>query len=105
MLALSAERAIAAGLLVTELATNSIKYAYPDGEGNVRISLEKGHDEFTLIVSDQGQGLPADFDLRNAGRQSLGMRMINSLSRQLGGKMVIDRSGGTTFKVVAPIYS
>ncbi|WP_426256726.1 sensor histidine kinase [Sphingomonas sp. DC2300-3] len=101
-LALDAERAIAVGLLVTELATNAIKYAYPGRDGIVMIELRNDREEFRLSVSDQGKGLPQPFDLKNSGRHNLGMRMIDSLTRQLQGRIDISSSGGTKFTITAP---
>lgn len=101
-LALDAERAIAVGLLVTELATNAIKYAYPGRDGIVMIELRNDREEFRLSVSDQGQGLPQPFDLKKSGRHSLGMRMIDSLTRQLQGRIDISSSGRTKFTITAP---
>lgn len=101
-LSMSAERAIATGLLVTELVTNAMKYAYPNGTGTVSVTLTADDVGFNLTVRDQGRGLPAGFDLKNAGRSSLGMRMIDSLSRQLRGRVEIDTVAGTTFNVTVP---
>ncbi|MEG9503356.1 MAG: hypothetical protein MIN69_16115 [Methylorubrum extorquens] len=65
--------------------TNAFKYAYPDCDGDVRISvraIESGHLQVTIC--DQGLGLPPDLD---AGRsKSLGMKLIATLGRQLGGQ-------------------
>lgn len=102
-LAMTAERAIATGLLVTELVTNAIKYAYPDGAGTVTITLTAEGAAFILCVSDGGRCLPDDFDLKNAGRSSLGMRMIDSLCRQLRASIEIDTAVGTTFRIKVPV--
>ncbi|CAO4150918.1 sensor histidine kinase [Methylorubrum extorquens] len=79
------DQAVPLGLLANELVTNAFKYAYPEGAGDVRISVgpgEAGH--LRLTVCDQGAGLPPDFDA--ARSKSLGMKLIASLGRQLGGQ-------------------
>ena len=99
-------RATPLGLIVNELVTNSLKYAFPKGatsdhkgEGEVctigiRIARDGG--EYVFSVSDNGIGLPADFDL--AKTQSLGLKLVNFLSRhQLRSKPVVNREKGTEF--------
>ena len=73
------------GLITNELVTNAFKYAYPDGVGEVRLSVtrvEPGH--LRLEVCDRGAGLPPGFD--PAKSKSLGMTVIAGLGRQLGGQ-------------------
>jgi PAS domain S-box-containing protein len=85
------------GLIVNELMTNSLKYAFPAGGGEIRICLRAdGRDWITLDFSDDGAGLPEGFDPRRA--RSLGLRLVRNLvTRQLGGKMEIGRDGGTRY--------
>jgi two-component sensor histidine kinase len=79
------EQAVTVGLLVNELVTNAIKYAYDDGVGTIAIELRRVDDDrLRLTVADQGRGLPANFDPSRPN--SLGVRLISSLSRQLGGE-------------------
>jgi len=84
----SIDRAIPVGLLVNELVTNAFKYAYPAGAGGeVRVILSQpDSDRICVEVSDHGQGLPAGFDL-GLPTASLGMRMIDAVTRQLGGRL------------------
>lgn len=82
-LAVSLDNAVPISLIVNELATNAIKYAYRDtGGGEIRITLERTDGKADLLVRDFGQGLPADFDIRRG--RSLGMRVILALAGQLG---------------------
>jgi two-component sensor histidine kinase len=91
------DQAVPLGLLTNELVTNSLKYAYPDGQGVVSISIRQTEDShLRLEVRDAGVGLPEGFD--TAGSRSLGMKVINSFSRQLGGRPAWeDASPGTRF--------
>ena len=78
-------QAVPLGLLANELVTNAFKYAYPEGRGDVRISIrpdEQGR--LRLTVRDDGPGFPPDFDA--ATSKSLGMKLIATLGRQLGGR-------------------
>jgi PAS domain S-box-containing protein len=92
--------AIPCGLIINELISNSLKYAFPDGqEGEILIKLYASkEDTSTLIVSDKGIGLPEDLDFRNT--ESLGLQVVVALVEQLKGTIELDRSEGTAFKIV-----
>jgi two-component sensor histidine kinase len=97
-----ADQAIPFGLLVNELVTNAIKYAYPQAGGEIRIRAEQVGERLVLDVADDGIGLPPDFDIAKALR-SLGMRVISNLTRQLGGTLTIPREGqGAHFHIDMP---
>jgi len=100
---LDLNRAIPCGLIINELLSNSVKHAFPEGKkGEICINLhsdKKGM--ITLVVSDNGISLPDDIDFRKA--QSLGLQMVNDLTRQIGGTIKLDRKGGTAFKVKFPV--
>ena len=80
---------------MTEVVTNAAKYAYPQGSGEVRIETKVLPDGFILSIADDGCGLPAGFDLDRVSKESLGMRMIKSLARQLHGQLSIRGDAGT----------
>ncbi|MEA3420394.1 MAG: PAS domain S-box protein [Acidobacteriota bacterium] len=91
--------AIPCGLLVNELISNSLKHSFPDGrKGNIHILLhpEKNH-KFKLVVSDDGVGLPEDFDINKT--ESLGLQLVSMLTDQLHGSIKIDRNNGTAFEI------
>jgi two-component sensor histidine kinase len=96
---LNVDTAIPCGLIVNELVSNSLKYAFPDGkQGQIHLSMRKnGNDHFTLVVSDTGTGLPKDFDYRES--PSLGLKLVHTLVDQLGGTIEVDREGGTQFRI------
>lgn len=97
--------AVPLALVVSELLTNAFKYAFPDDrQGNVRISVHAVDDKVCLTVADDGVGLPPDFNLLRAG--SLGMKIVRSLTRQVGGTVEIeDNAPGAKFTVCAPTGS
>ncbi|MBU3966217.1 MAG: PAS domain S-box protein [Euryarchaeota archaeon] len=93
--------AIPCGLIINELISNSLKYAFPDGRpGEIRISLRStGNSNFELIVGDNGVGLPIDMDLKNT--ESWGMRMVAILiENQLHGKFTINRDRRTEYLII-----
>jgi len=97
------DTAIPIGLIVNELVTNAIKYAFPMGvprpgseECEIVISALKEDEACTLAVSDNGAGMPPDLDWRSC--PSLGLRLVGMLGEhQLGGQLRLDRAGGTRF--------
>jgi two-component sensor histidine kinase len=94
------ETAIPCGLIVNELMSNAIKYAFPDGRlGTIRILLRSTNDgDIELRVADDGVGLPPEFDIRKTG--SLGFKIIVILGEnQLRGKLEILRDQGTDFRL------
>ncbi len=96
------DMAIPCGLIVNELVTNSLKYAFA-GRPEGRLSLSLHHTEehmFRLVVQDNGAGLPADFESRS--RSSLGMQLVNVLVHQLGGTLKAEGSNGARFEIVFP---
>ena len=97
---ISADAAIPIGLLVTELVTNAIKYAYPEG-GRIDVSIAERDGGLHLVVADGGGGLPEGFDLKAASSRSLGMRMIASLARQLRGDLQFEDAAPGTRAVMA----
>ncbi|MBF0537225.1 MAG: response regulator [Nitrospirae bacterium] len=88
-------------LVICELVSNSLKYAFSNGqEGCIRIRFAKRTEgKFELIVGDNGVGLPEGFDIKKLN--SLGMNLVCDLiTRKLKGQFAIDSSNGTTFKVL-----
>ncbi|MEH7901391.1 sensor histidine kinase [Rhizobium laguerreae] len=100
------EQAVNVGLLVNELTTNAIKYAFDEGAtGTIEVTVAAlGDGTLLLFVDDDVKGLPADFDPSTAS--SLGVRLITSISRQLGGDPKWERlSQGTRFALEFPLAS
>jgi two-component sensor histidine kinase len=99
--ALDMDTGIACGLILNELITNSIKYAFPDGrEGKIMVNCSIVNGKAFLTVSDDGIGLPDGLDLNN--RKTLGMRLVKTLVSQLKGDLEIENHNGTSFKIGFP---
>lgn len=96
---LNIETAIPCGLIVNELVSNSLKYAFTQGmSGLISIELFRNEEmKYDLIVSDNGVGLPNNFKIENA--TTLGLRLVRMLTRQLKGILEIDTEQGTRFKL------
>jgi PAS domain S-box-containing protein len=96
---LPTDRAIPIGLIVNELVTNAVKYAFPGGaKGTVMVTLKRVPGELRLTVADDGQGL----DPRRAD-SGLGGRLVEGFAQQLGGQ--VERksdSQGTTVHLILP---
>lgn len=90
--------ALPLGLIVNELTTNAFKYAFESNiEGEqLNIAIEKEGSNYTMIVSDNGKGIP-DEVLTNTNSRSLGLKLTRILSEQLEGEFDFDNSQGTTF--------
>jgi two-component sensor histidine kinase len=103
-LMISADKAIPLGLLVNELVTNAAKHAYPAGSGEIRVSGEHRGQALHVEVSDQGMGLPKDFDL-DQPRASLGFKVIKSLVGQLDARITVSATGpkGATIQLDVPL--
>ena len=91
------DTAIPLGLIVNELVTNSVKYAFPQGEGTIKIKITSLTDETELIIADNGIGVPEDFDIEKI--ETLGLQLVNNLVNQIDGDIGIDGSNGTEYKI------
>jgi PAS domain S-box-containing protein len=92
------ETALPLGLIINELVTNAIKFAYPDGNGGkIIIKLEKVETEYIMVVQDFGIGLSPSFDIENTF--SLGFKIINLLTMQLDGTIELESDHGTKFTI------
>lgn len=96
---LDLDQAVSCGLILNELMTNALKYAFPNGrEGTIRVELRvKPERVLSLQVADDGIGVPSDFDTLHTN--SLGLQLVNNLVSQLNGTIDIERSEGTSFRI------
>lgn len=92
--------AIQCGLIINELVSNALKYAFPEGrQGSITVSLqEREANSFELIVGDDGIGLPENLQLANL--KSLGLHLVYILAQdQLDGTIDVERSNGALFRI------
>jgi two-component system, sensor histidine kinase PdtaS len=101
---LSADHAIPLGLLINELVTNAVKYAYPEGGGVIEVSALEIDEHLHVAVSDQGIGLPHGFDI-DQPQTSLGFKVIAGMVRQLQGQLTVTSNNpkGAHFLLDLPI--
>jgi len=99
-IALDIERAIPCGLIINELLTNALKYAFPgDRKGVIRVEIRNAPDSgVEIAVNDNGVGIPETLDFRKA--ETLGLQLVATLAEnQLKGSVELERDGGTRFRV------
>ncbi len=97
---LNIETAIPCGLIINELVSNSLKYAFsPSSGGEININFyETDAQQFNLTIQDNGRGFPANFDVENT--DTLGLRLVRMLACQLDGTIAIDSLRGTCYNLV-----
>ena len=96
---LNMETAVPCGLIISELVSNSLKYAFPnDMKGEICVSLRTLSDKYELIISDNGVGLPKGLDFYKL--ESLGLLLVNNLTEQIDGEIAVNNSHGTEFKII-----
>jgi len=120
---LGVDTAVSLGIIINELFTNSIKYAFPRGDGgeinvelfgegpgeavnekelsgkpplpNIPGKVQDMHEQFTLVFADSGKGFPEELDITNT--ESLGLQLVNALVNQVEGRIDLERGTGTKF--------
>lgn len=97
------ETAVPLGLIVNELVTNSLVHGVSslnekEREGRIELTITREEKYYTLIVRDNGPGLPEDFDISASG--SLGLSLVETLAQQLNGKLTLEDGEGA----VAVVY-
>lgn len=93
---LTIDGAVPLGLIINELLTNCYKHAFPQGKkGVITVSLAEHEDTFTVKVSDNGVGLPENFE--QGETKTLGMELVFILVEQLDSKLIIENRNGSAF--------
>lgn len=93
------EKAVPLGLIINELITNSLKYAKKNNDNPILgISIFEVNEKLFIHVTDNGTGLPADFDLQKAS--SFGLKLVNSLVNQLKGEIQFENNNGVSWKLI-----
>jgi len=90
--------AIPCGLIINELLSNAMKYAFPSGrKGEITVTMYREGGLVLLTVSDNGVGFPDGIDFRET--ESLGLQLVNDLVEQLDGTIQLDTKAGTEFRI------
>jgi two-component system, chemotaxis family, CheB/CheR fusion protein len=116
---INVDKAVLCGLIINELVANALKHGFPDRDpvepirgssstapahrGEVVVTLgASGEDFLTLSVANNGQSLPADFDINHV--RSMGLTLVLSLIKQIKGNLEVETGEMTVFKIILPIY-
>ena len=96
---LDMDASVPCGLIINELLSNALKYAFPGGRpGNISIQLRRvGTGSLDLTIGDDGIGLPQGIDVQNPA--TLGLRIVNILVEQLQGTLMVNPGPGTSFTI------
>jgi two-component sensor histidine kinase len=100
---LNIDQAIPCGLILNELVTNALKYAYPEGQGEILVELSEIGGRVRLTVSDDGVGLPDGFDWSKS--QSMGLPIADLLAKQIDGTLTVQSQTGAKFTIEFPRQS
>lgn len=98
-ISLELDLAVSCGLILNELMTNALKYAFPDSrKGTIQVELRAAPGRILYLrVADDGVGIPLDMDIRET--KSLGLQLVNNLVAQLNGHLEVERIAGTAFQI------
>jgi len=89
------------GIIVNELLTNVMKYAFPGGRsGRVSLSAHRSDGRVEVILADDGAGLPPSVDVGKS--RGFGLMLVDTLTRHLGGRIVLERGPGTRVRLQFP---
>ena len=96
---LNLDQAIPCGLIVNELLTNAVKYAFPvvEKKNTITVSVSEINEIVEIAVADNGVGLPKDFDVNKTN--TLGLQLVSTLTEQLDGKLEVKSDNGAIFKI------
>jgi len=102
---MNVETAVPLGLIINELTSNSLKYAFRNYQqtgkrAEIKIEMKESKRSYTLLIKDNGSGLPENFNFREAA--TLGLQLVTSLVDQLNGKIELGETAGTEFVIVIP---
>ena len=97
-ISLNLDLSIPCGLIINELVSNSLKYAFTEkGKGVIKIELFEKNKEVVLVVEDNGLGLPSHIDYRDT--ESLGLQLVVTLTEQINGKIDLENNKGAKYTV------
>jgi two-component system, sensor histidine kinase PdtaS len=101
---LDVDTVIPIGLIVNELISNALKYAFTETEkGLIEISLLHSTNQLLLEVKDNGKGMPAEWNY-NSVSASLGYQLIKSFVQKMKGELLVNSNNGTHIKIIINKY-
>jgi two-component sensor histidine kinase len=96
------KKAVPCALIVNELVSNSIRYAFPnDSKGEILISLKEKNGAVEMIISDNGIGIPANINYRST--ETLGLQLVVTLVNQVDGLVNYEGNSGSKFIITFPL--
>jgi len=91
--------AIPCGLIINELVTNALKYAFPGvGKGEIKVEMNRTENDVRLLFEDNGIGFPAEVDFSKM--ETLGLKLVHLLVKQLDGSIEQDTNNGTRYVIM-----
>lgn len=97
-ISLNIDTAMPLGLIINELVTNSVKYAFPNRKGNITITLKSHPENMELTIADDGIGMASEVTPEES--DTLGLKLVTNLVDQLDGSYKLNRKDGTEFKII-----
>ncbi len=95
---LNLDTAIPCGLIINELISNALKYAFKGKEsGKLDVEVKSSGEKLKIVIADNGKGLPENIDFRNT--ESLGLQLVVTLVEQINGKIALETKKGTKFTI------
>ena len=93
---LTLDLSIPCGLIINEIISNSLKYAFPNNKsGAIFLSLKENKHKIILEIGDNGIGIPNHIDIKHT--ETLGLQLVDTLVEQINAKLVLDKTKGTKF--------
>lgn len=93
---LNLDTSIPCGLIINEIVSNSLKYAFSDNrDGIIFVNLKTNNNKVSIEVGDNGVGIPETLDIKST--QTLGLQLVDTLIEQIGGTLKLDKTKGTKF--------
>lgn len=101
-ISLDIDTAVPCGLIINELVSNALKYAFlPQQQGEVKISIYRAaNQDIILNIADNGIGLPPEINIEQIN--TMGLRMVTALIRQISGTLTVNREAGSSFMISFP---
>jgi two-component sensor histidine kinase len=95
---LNLDTSIPCGLIINEIISNSLKYAFPNNrDGIIFVTLKVNKQKVSIQAGDNGIGISPEIDLKQS--KTLGLQLVDTLVEQINGTIILDRNNGTKFNI------